>query len=220
MAVSKKLRFDVLSRDNHCCMYCGRKPPYVMLEVDHIVPKKKWWSDVLENLITACFDCNRWKWGDTKKESDLKQYKKDIDSTKIKIKDYLYEKWNRNYIWTISKDTYVLLRMYIDTIVNEDSIKESISIDNYLNDKDNSYENFMTSDDFRKQFLDWVYKNWCNDMDNTIESVYDDSIWQTKEQYWSKLNHILTEELAVLYQNKDHYILRKFTLFPEFLNNG
>lgn len=217
MAVSKKLRFDVLSRDNHCCMYCGRKPPYVMLEVDHIIPKKKWWSDILDNLITSCFDCNRWKWWHTKEESDWKEYKKDIEYTKIKMKDYLYEKWNRNYMWTISKNTYILLKMYIDTIINEDSIKEDISIDNYLNDKDNSYELFMASNIHRKEILDRQYGNWCNDIDNIIEKAFDDENRTVKERYWSKLNHALTEELSLLYDQKDYYILRKFTEYNYLL---
>jgi len=43
------------------CTYCGRTPPAVTLEVDHIHPSSKGGTDEHENLITACFDCNRGK---------------------------------------------------------------------------------------------------------------------------------------------------------------
>lgn len=211
MALSKKLRFDVLSRDNHCCMYCWRKPPYVMLEVDHIIPKKKWWSDILDNLITSCFDCNRWKWWETKQENNWKLYKKKIDNMKIKIKDYLYNERNKKYMWTISKDTYILLRFYIDTLVSEDEIKRNILIDNHLKDKSNDYSLFMISDDYCDEMLSWAYMSWCEQMDNTIQYVYDEERRTIDNDYWFKLNYVLTEELLWLYERKDYYILRRFT---------
>jgi len=61
MAISKGLRFDIFRRDKFTCQYCGRKPPDVILEVDHITPASKGGGDEPENLITSCFDCNRGK---------------------------------------------------------------------------------------------------------------------------------------------------------------
>lgn len=61
MAVGKKKRFDVFKRDGFTCQYCGGKPPGVVLECDHIDPSSKGGSDDIDNLITACFDCNRGK---------------------------------------------------------------------------------------------------------------------------------------------------------------
>ena len=61
MALSKKLRFDVFKRDDFQCQYCGRRSPDVILEVDHIIPKKKGGKDEFENLVTSCFECNRGK---------------------------------------------------------------------------------------------------------------------------------------------------------------
>jgi hypothetical protein len=60
---SKKLslRFQVLKRDNHTCIYCGGKPPNVVLEVDHINPRSKGGATNLSNLVTSCFNCNRGK---------------------------------------------------------------------------------------------------------------------------------------------------------------
>lgn len=61
MALSKRTRFEIFKRDGFACHYCGRTPPQVKLEVDHIVPKSAGGSDDRINLITACFDCNRGK---------------------------------------------------------------------------------------------------------------------------------------------------------------
>ena len=54
-------RFLILERDNFTCQYCGKKPPEVILEVDHIKPRKNGGGDDSTNLITACFNCNRGK---------------------------------------------------------------------------------------------------------------------------------------------------------------
>lgn len=59
--ISKRLRFEVFKRDAFTCQYCSAKPPKVPLEVDHILPVSKKGSNKIENLITACFDCNRGK---------------------------------------------------------------------------------------------------------------------------------------------------------------
>ena len=59
--ISPKLRFDVLQRDNYTCKYCGVSGVKAELEVDHIVPVSRGGKDELDNLKTACFDCNRGK---------------------------------------------------------------------------------------------------------------------------------------------------------------
>ena len=61
MSIPKKLRFQVFWRDGFTCQYCGRKPPEVVLEVDHIIPRSEGGTDNIENLVTACRDCNRSK---------------------------------------------------------------------------------------------------------------------------------------------------------------
>ena len=59
--ISKKNRFDVFKRDGFKCQYCGRTPPQVVLELDHVIPRSKGGTDHQTNLVTACFDCNRGK---------------------------------------------------------------------------------------------------------------------------------------------------------------
>jgi hypothetical protein len=61
MAVSKRLRFEILRRDNHTCRYCGLHAPEVALRVDHVVPVALGGSDEPGNLVTACEPCNSGK---------------------------------------------------------------------------------------------------------------------------------------------------------------
>ena len=56
-----KLRFIILERDNFTCQYCGRKPPHVELQIDHIYPKSKGGLNNADNYKTACADCNQGK---------------------------------------------------------------------------------------------------------------------------------------------------------------
>lgn len=55
---SPGLRFSVLSRDKFTCRYCGRKSPEVTLAADHVLPIARGGRATLENLVTACSDCN------------------------------------------------------------------------------------------------------------------------------------------------------------------
>lgn len=61
MAVSKRLRFEILRRDNHACRYCGRTAPDVALTVDHVVAVALGGGDDPSNLVAACRDCNSGK---------------------------------------------------------------------------------------------------------------------------------------------------------------
>lgn len=63
MSVSKKVRFEVFKRDLFTCQYCGKRPPDVVLEVDHVHPRCDGGSDDMDNLTTSCWDCNRGKAG-------------------------------------------------------------------------------------------------------------------------------------------------------------
>lgn len=58
MAVSKRLRFEILRRDGFRCYYCGRTPAAVELHVDHVVPVTLGGSDDPKNLVCACERCN------------------------------------------------------------------------------------------------------------------------------------------------------------------
>jgi hypothetical protein len=59
--VARRLRFEILRRDNHQCRYCGATAPDVKLAVDHVIPRALGGSDNPTNLVTACVDCNAGK---------------------------------------------------------------------------------------------------------------------------------------------------------------
>ncbi len=63
--IPKKLRFEVLRRDDFTCRYCGGTSPErggtKNLEVDHVIPVAHGGKNELRNLVTACSDCNRGK---------------------------------------------------------------------------------------------------------------------------------------------------------------
>jgi len=80
MSISKKLRFEVFKRDGFQCQYCGKSSPKVVLEADHVIPRKEGGQDNLENLITSCFDCNRGKGKEL-----LEDYKEGTDPTEQAI---------------------------------------------------------------------------------------------------------------------------------------
>lgn len=63
MSISVRTRFEVLKRDRYTCTYCGKHPPDVLLEIDHVLPRAAGGTDNIENLRTACVDCNRGKGG-------------------------------------------------------------------------------------------------------------------------------------------------------------
>lgn len=60
-AIPKRLRFEILRRDNHACRYCGQMAPEVKLTVDHVIPVVLGGSDDPSNIVTACVDCNAGK---------------------------------------------------------------------------------------------------------------------------------------------------------------
>jgi hypothetical protein len=61
MALSKRLRYEILRRDGHACRYCGMAAPDARLTVDHVVPTTLGGSDDPSNLVAACHDCNAGK---------------------------------------------------------------------------------------------------------------------------------------------------------------
>ena len=54
------LRTEVLERDDYTCRYCGRSRynSDVTLHVDHIHPESEGGKTTIDNLVTACQDCN------------------------------------------------------------------------------------------------------------------------------------------------------------------
>lgn len=73
--VSKSLRkrFQVLKKYGFSCFYCGRRPPEVRLQLEHMHPKSKGGTDNIDNLVPACFECNMGKFNIPLEESKDEQ---------------------------------------------------------------------------------------------------------------------------------------------------
>lgn len=89
MSISKRLRYEVLRRDNHTCRYCGAKAPDVKIAIDHVIPKSLGGLDVAENLVAACVECNTGKSSSQPDAEFVKQVEEDAFQWKATVKDAL-----------------------------------------------------------------------------------------------------------------------------------
>jgi len=118
MAVSKRLRYEILRRDGHKCRYCGATAPDVPLRVDHVTPVALGGTDTPDNLVASCEPCNngkssatvdaatvaavsddalRWATAMQQAADNLRQQ----DTPKTEYRDAFLAEWNR---WHVGKD--------------------------------------------------------------------------------------------------------------------
>lgn len=55
----RRIRSQIFERDDYTCQYCGVRGG--RLECDHVTPVSKGGKTSEDNLVTACFACNRSK---------------------------------------------------------------------------------------------------------------------------------------------------------------
>lgn len=247
--ITPTLRFQVLNRDGFSCQYCWLKASeWVQLQVDHKISVKNWWLNNLDNLITACFQCNIWKWKNNLEEVKTNIYERKISDCIWKHLMQFYKWWNFKQLWNIDNNTKALLNIYV---------WNQIWWDNYLTRLDfppiveqyiwKSYKE-ITMEDLDK--LDNLFKKgWeycdnvlsiieCNlwtiineeidqlDIENCVLSnLLNDKIWRAKckDDYNNRLNYILTETLINLYNDwllKNNYSIKKFSYFFNEIQNG
>lgn len=65
-------RRNIISRDNHTCIYCNKKFKIEDLQLEHIIPKSRGGKSTWTNTATACFRCNQKKADRTPKEAGMK----------------------------------------------------------------------------------------------------------------------------------------------------
>lgn len=136
--LTKKIRFEVLKRDNFQCKYCGKKAPDVVLEVDHIKPVAKGGDNSMLNLITACFDCNRGK--RDIKLSDKQEVKKQRKELEILGKE---------------REQIELLKKWKDELKNNNSEKLELFLDHIY---DCSYNRFTLNEQGKKELNVYIKK--------------------------------------------------------------
>jgi hypothetical protein len=93
VTIKKSLRFEVFNRDSFTCRYCGKTPPEVVLHVDHLVPVVSGGLNELENLLTACQDCNLGKGvkhlQDQAPAPDVQKKLRLLDQDRLEMERYL-----------------------------------------------------------------------------------------------------------------------------------
>lgn len=138
MALSKRLRYEILRRDNHTCRYCGATAPDVELTVDHVVPVSLGGLDDPSNLVAACRDCNAGKTSSSPDAVHVEQVADDalrwaealkvaadelrVDAQRrTDIYDRVNDRWyrgNRPADWTDSIDQFISAGLPEDIILN------------------------------------------------------------------------------------------------------
>jgi HNH endonuclease len=59
MRVPDTLRFSILHRDGYACRFCGTRPPYRELQLDHVTTLADGGAPLdPDNLIVTCARCN------------------------------------------------------------------------------------------------------------------------------------------------------------------
>jgi hypothetical protein len=132
--LSKKTRFEVFKRDAFACQYCGAHPPSAVLECDHIIPVAEGGKNDIDNLITACFDCNRGKGAISlsvapqslsdkaalvaEREEQLRGYSQILEARRQRLDD---ETWRVLEIMdpkvaTVPRDQFNSARMFIEKL--------------------------------------------------------------------------------------------------------
>lgn len=177
MAVSRRLRFEVLRRDGHTCRYCGAQAPDVPLTVDHVIPVALGGGDDPTNLVTACQDCNAGK-SSTSPDDALvadvdasallfaraveratEMHRAELDATS-RILDEFEEEWNA---WQFgSDDNPVHADLPIDwrSIVGG-YIAQGLTLDDLVELTDRSMSN-------RRIWIDRIFRYFCGCCKNRI----------------------------------------------------
>ena len=128
MSVNKRQRFEIFKRDSFTCQYCGRRPPDVVLECDHVLPVAEGGGDERTNLVTACFDCNRGKACGllTDKPPALAEEMKREREREEQLS--YYNRWLKKKRQRIKKDLSAVSAEFVDA-VGEDPSKYTMTPD-------------------------------------------------------------------------------------------
>lgn len=65
-------RVNIYARDGYRCQYCGKKCTTDELTYDHVIPRSKGGRTSWENIVSACYACNRRKANRTPAEAGMK----------------------------------------------------------------------------------------------------------------------------------------------------
>lgn len=209
-----KKRFKVLERDNFRCQYCGKNGKDVSLEVDHIIPKAKGWTDDFDNLITCCRECNIWKWNEIV-GTPINVWKFKVAEHENKTIKWFFNEWNKLGNWSIEKRNLSFISWFVKLYYSDFLTK-------YLPRKIN------IGDITQAEFEEWWEKceNILSDfdtypeddlryvLDNLESGNKDYDIYRTRatDDYNERLNWLITYQLVNL--NFPKSFIYKYSMCP------
>lgn len=223
--INAKKRFEVLERDKFRCQYCWRNGKDVTLEVDHVIPKSKWWWDELNNLITCCRECNIGKWSDVVWDTKWIIRMKIKDKEAEIVKDF-FSFWNECGLGTIDNKNLAYVSWFIKSYFDWDTVigyveqclvgkiwklgsKEKFELKDF-------YEGWQNCD---LAIDEWSTFAWENNICDIIARTKDDDAdgnwrWLT-ENYNERLNYLISRNIT--WNGKPMSLLFKYSLFPNMV---
>jgi hypothetical protein len=223
-----KKRFQVLARDGFRCYYCWKNGKDVSLEVDHIIPKKKWWSDEITNLVCSCRECNMWKWS-----MNLEKIYWEIHKVKIKdlvnsLKKFFLDERNAEKLWEIEKRTLILLYFFIWLRIDWENYCAFLDIKilkNYWYDypmKNKQIEQIQNEFKEWWEFCDDVLSIMFEEKKEYLERIIEDvknglllDNWQEIKNYSDRLNFCLSR---IVFEEEEWEIEEKKLLYVKKLS--
>lgn len=226
--INAKLRFEILKRDWFRCHYCWKEGKDVSLEIDHIVPKSRWWDDSPDNLITCCRECNMWKGNRSIDVSELRKDK--VYDCMWKIKRDFTKAWNNALLWKIEKWTYILFSKFVEENFSYKlgmwlTYEKLFWVDLSELEENVCIEEFKKWWEYCDKQLEYTYNLFISMYSNNIiEEVCDNdnrSWWDISKDKWLwdiRLNYILSRALiqswkkyfndwwANLYSSKENWL--------------
>jgi hypothetical protein len=98
MSIKAQDREFVRKRARYACEYCQRLEEIVgtECEIDHIKPQSLGGTDDLDNLASACVDCNRYK-------SDRKKCIDPLTNQEVSLFNPRTQTWKEHFQWSDDK---------------------------------------------------------------------------------------------------------------------
>ncbi|HEY4243159.1 MAG TPA: HNH endonuclease [Kofleriaceae bacterium] len=104
-------RVNIYARDKHRCQYCGKDCTPQELTYDHVIPRSRGGATTWENIVSACYTCNRKKAARTPSEAGMKLAKRPVrptwlPATQIRVSSVsIPDAWRDYVYWTAELGT-------------------------------------------------------------------------------------------------------------------